>query len=377
MTEPLPAALKTPEVSRFINRANQLRAIKPAIAYWCEYHAVNQIVGRGLHTTDDDCFNFTRTLIERLEATKAERADDDAIVDNDAGQAYVEQFAQETFGRAERTLRANKVTRQTADTFDAAATFFDLTHEWGAPEQEILQKIKFAKWNAARILKAIREGKDPNESNPKLAASEPPEQTLQLDDPSVQQILSPRPLPASVEDVPDAPDAPHQPLVSPPPVQEEYFPPRPSAPPDPPIFAPADPSQGPESSREPPPMSPAQDFAPSAPPQIPAHLSPQSPAHLPSHFPPPFPPQAPSPGISSPPAWSPAQAAAPPAAAVPPAFLGGAPTPIVAQAAPTMNSRDINQAQKHAKWAISALNFEDVPTAISELRNALAMLGAR
>ncbi len=35
------------------------------------------------------------------------------------------------------------------------------------------------------------------------------------------------------------------------------------------------------------------------------------------------------------------------------------------------------QAQKHAKWAISALNFEDVPTAVRELQSALAVLGAR
>jgi vacuolar protein sorting-associated protein VTA1 len=35
------------------------------------------------------------------------------------------------------------------------------------------------------------------------------------------------------------------------------------------------------------------------------------------------------------------------------------------------------QAQKHAKWAISALNFEDVPTAVKELRHALEALGAR
>lgn len=76
-----------------------------------EYHAVNQIVGKGLHTTDDDTFNYTKTLLERLEETKTERADDDAIVDNTAGQAYVEQFAQQTFDRAERTLRADKVTR--------------------------------------------------------------------------------------------------------------------------------------------------------------------------------------------------------------------------------------------------------------------------
>lgn len=34
------------------------------------------------------------------------------------------------------------------------------------------------------------------------------------------------------------------------------------------------------------------------------------------------------------------------------------------------------KAQKHARWAISALNFEDVNTAIKELRGALETLGA-
>jgi vacuolar protein sorting-associated protein VTA1 len=36
----------------------------------------------------------------------------------------------------------------------------------------------------------------------------------------------------------------------------------------------------------------------------------------------------------------------------------------------------IIEAQKHAKWAISALNFEDVNTAVKELRTALHALGA-
>jgi vacuolar protein sorting-associated protein VTA1 len=34
------------------------------------------------------------------------------------------------------------------------------------------------------------------------------------------------------------------------------------------------------------------------------------------------------------------------------------------------------EAAKHAKWAISALNFEDVNTAVKELRLALQSLGA-
>jgi vacuolar protein sorting-associated protein VTA1 len=37
----------------------------------------------------------------------------------------------------------------------------------------------------------------------------------------------------------------------------------------------------------------------------------------------------------------------------------------------------IAKAQKHARWAISALNYEDVETAVKELKNALNTLGVR
>ncbi|KAF5021147.1 hypothetical protein F66182_6847 [Fusarium sp. NRRL 66182] len=391
MAEPLPAALKIPEVSRFINRANQLRTIKPAIAYWCEYHAVNQIVGKSLHTTDDDAFEFTKTLIERLEATKTERADDDAIVDNAAGQAYVEQFAQQTFDRAERTLRADKVTRKTADTFDAAATFFDLTREWGEPEPKVVKKIKFAKWNAARILKAIREGKDPNETNPKAPEPEV-EPALDPSDPEVQ-LLSGTPR-ASVEDAPDAGEPPSVPSFTdePPRIPDDpgYFPPQPQQAPEP--FVPSPLSQSPTPGLSggppvpppvglPPAVSPVPEVPAQPATQIPLQPSPQIPTKLPSQYAPP-PPQ-PFTNPSAPPSWTTTPSAPHPVASNPPPVIPQAPAPQPYAPAPVQGTgvaadhRDINQAQKHAKWAISALNFEDIPTAVKELRNALALLGAQ
>ncbi|KAM3465095.1 hypothetical protein BB8028_0003g09700 [Beauveria bassiana] len=365
MAEPLPAAFKIPEISRFINRANQLRAVKPAIAYWCEYHAVNQIVGKSLHTTDDECFNFTRTLIERLEATKAERADDDAITDNTAGQAYVEMFAQETFDRAERTMRANRVTRQTADTFDAAATFFDLTREWGTPEPETLQKIKFAKWNAARILKAIRQGDDPNESNPKAPEPEPEDPAEVELDPATHGAstsLQPSARQASVEDVPDEgdllPSVPHTMATA---TDAGGFPPvAPAVTTSEPPFVPSPSVTSPHSSR----------------PQVPPQPSPQIPTKITTE-------NIPSP---EPLPTQPREAATPmvppPVASAPAPIPSPAPAPAAAPASAyttttNIHHKDLNQAQKHAKWAISALNFDDVPTAVKELRNALAMLGAQ
>jgi vacuolar protein sorting-associated protein VTA1 len=59
-----------------------------------------------------------------------------------------------------------------------------------------------------------------------------------------------------------------------------------------------------------------------------------------------------------------------------------APSPIPQQQPPpasysVTSHKNLDKAQKHAKFAISALNFDDVPTAVQELRNALASLGAQ
>ncbi|KAI6784591.1 Vacuolar protein sorting-associated protein-like protein [Emericellopsis cladophorae] len=377
MAEALPESLKIPEVSRFIKRAGQLRSVKPAVAYWCEYRAVNQIVGKGLHSGEEDAFAFTTNLIDQLEATKAEHAAEDAITDNEVAKVYIEQFAQQTFDRAERTLRADKVTRQTADTFDAAATFFDLLREWGELEPEVLQKIKFAKWNAARILKALREGRDPNESNPKQpeqAEGGEEEGTTGLDpnDLDVEELasLGTVPQPATVQDAPDAGESlgsagppPH------PPAPEDYFPtgphpPQPSTPGSvvPPSVPASMPSVAPEG-----PVSAASSIPPGPSPHLPTKLS--------SQFAPPPGPAFPGSSASSLPPSVPQQQLSTPS--LPQPVPVPAPAPAPSAPPPAAHYKDLNQAQKHAKWAISALNFEDVPTAVQELRNALAALGAQ
>ncbi|KAI0881605.1 DUF605-domain-containing protein [Annulohypoxylon maeteangense] len=410
MAANIPAKLKQAGITPFIVRATQLEAAKPVISYWCFYWAVNQILGKGLHSSDDDCHLFTTNLMEKLEHIKEGQVGNDAIHDDVAGQAYVEQFAQETFDRALRPLKANKVTQQTASTFEAAATFFQLVNIWGQADAETQEKIKYAKWNAARILKAIKDGKDPNESNPKQEEVKQ-EEALDPDDPEVQMIRAAQPRPASVEDAPDddgirhptaaesyqtfpapvseptsspVPTKPNLEQVSPivppgPPTREPggYFPNEPSAPdtldlpstidmppPGPATYdltgSPIIPSP---SSHDPalPPSAPPQDFyrdRPSAPPFVPPqqqhHIPPPAPAPSHSYYS-----QPPQPVVSQP-LPVPVQQ-----------YNGGAPN------SSNVDDMAMTQAQKHAKWAISALNFEDVPTAVRELRAALASLGAQ
>lgn len=329
--------------------------------------------------------------------------------------------------------------RQTADTFQAAATFLELVNIWNPPDAETQAKIKYAKWNAVRIVKALKEGKDPNESNPKTEPA--PEESLpELDpnDPEVQGLgAAPTPLQASVEEVPDEQDnveqklarqssidqslhpsaqvsargspAPEKfdpyprdgfpytaiqddnvsPLETTPPTGRNgsigggYFPeiptftsapielPNPTAPPsdaldlglpEQPTFAPGSHISQDFESFPP----PALEDLPSAAPQDYYKLPPPAP---PVHHVAPPPPQ---------PQWQPAPVVAAP---IPPSAPQPAPQPIQPQRQlknSELNTDDvaIAKAQKHARWAISALNFEDAETAVRELRDALKTLGA-
>jgi vacuolar protein sorting-associated protein VTA1 len=314
------------------------------------------------------------------------------------------------------------VTRQTADTFDAAATFFDLLHAWGQPEAEVLQKIKFAKWNAARIMRAIREGKDPNESNPKIpepeAEGEGERELAELQN----ELASPStgagagagadagagssaPRPAQIEEVPDAGE-PVRPVVStsteqPPPMppssHDGYFPSPTEGVPSTEPFVPSPLSHSPTGTAAAV-SGPSTDTTSG----LPINQSFSQPQ------PPSFTPSAPSPNNdpSAPPSWTTTPSVPHPASSNPPPVMSGFAAPqvftppppsFVSAPAPqhlptpqtqinpqpsavdnaTASYQDIAAAQKHAKWAISALNFEDVPTAISELRKALATLGAQ
>lgn len=103
------------------------------------------------------------------------------------------------------------------------------------------------------------------------------------------------------------------------------------------------------------------------PPAFPSAVFPSAPA---------LPPQQPHPPHPhAPPAPPPTRSAAPTSAPA------RAPPPAAAPAAPPRPRRDeydpmeVAQMQKHCRWAISALNYDDFETARKELRLALAMLG--
>ncbi|KJY02487.1 DUF605-domain-containing protein [Zymoseptoria brevis] len=400
MAAALPAKLKAaaPDVQRFATRAAQLEKFKPIVSYWCEYYILQQILSKELHSSDEECTNYAVQLMDKLEKYKVENSTNDAVVDDVAAKAYVENFALETFSRGDEAQRANKVTKQTADAFQASVTFMELVSIWGPLEPEFVAKIKFAKFHALRIAKAIKAGEDPNASNPVVERPAEPVD-IEMDDGIEAELKSMENnvgvyRPPAVESAPDSgypsqgQSTPHAEAMAPPavpsrtlnehtvasgvgqehalatsPVHAAIGPSR--APSIGGGYFPAIPGEPSNTNTQPP--TPSSPQAPSDPadfyntsPSREAAPPPPAVGALPQGRP-----VAPTPHhMSTQPARAPAPTTSQPISTPPPA--GGYKT----------DDDSILAAQKHAKWAISALNFEDAVTAVKELRSALQSLGA-
>jgi vacuolar protein sorting-associated protein VTA1 len=293
--------------------------------------------------------------------------------------------------------------RQTADTFQAAATFLELCQIWGDIDPEIAGRIKFAKYHAVRIVKAIKAGEDPNATNPapkeeeEAAVADP---DVQAFDESVAEQAS-KPRQASVEEIQDEADRLGRQMANKSSLDESLHPSRASSLPRPPVSSTPDIPSVPQNAPGSPgrmdiddqhagglelPSTPGTIGGSSGVPNLPDTPGSHAPhTSNPSNTFQSFPPPAASPSVPAPnPAsfYDPTSASAhipPPAASpsVPAARAPVAPPPAApSQPLHGVDDNSITLAQKHARWAVSALTFDDVDTAIKELKNSLRYLGA-
>jgi vacuolar protein sorting-associated protein VTA1 len=290
-------------------------------------------------------------------------------------------------------------------------------------------KIKYAKFQCARILKAIKAGEDPNAATPEeeeealpIMPYVSPNRTSHpsIQSPPVDGTIPPNTQPMKHGPSPQSPDSPsfnppNQPsfqgsdTISPKLSQMNLgtFQPPSSFSPDPRAAPTTLPLQPSTPTTFPPSLplnsntssqisgSPPNQFSPVPPPRPPPFSSPHN-QDLPANYytsqslqqrpPPPPPPVAPPPSnyYTQPSApshqsgpfqpstqsYQPTSSYQPPAPQPSPSYFPPQPQVVV-------DDEAIAKAQKHARWAISALNYDDVETAVKELKNALNTLGVR
>ncbi|KAG5652066.1 hypothetical protein H0H81_006421 [Sphagnurus paluster] len=156
---PLSSVLKP--ISPYLQRAHELRIQDPVMAYWCAYNAAQ--IGVSLKAKDPASRDVLFALLSTLERLKREIGPNDAVDIESVSSSYVENFALRNFALADNEDRAGSTTRSTAKKFLASAQFLEVLKIFPQTEVSELtqEKIKYAKWKAADIAKAFREGRKP------------------------------------------------------------------------------------------------------------------------------------------------------------------------------------------------------------------------
>ncbi|KAF8983717.1 hypothetical protein BGZ46_009679 [Entomortierella lignicola] len=145
----VPEGLKS--IAPYLQRAAQLQ--EP------NYYAAKLAIPKASQDTSNKA--FVVELLDTLEKQRKEIGENEAISNDLVGYAYIENFALKIFSKADDEDHAGQGSQKTAKNFVAAANFLDLLKVFGEIDSEVEQKIKYSKWRAAEIVKAIRDGRQP------------------------------------------------------------------------------------------------------------------------------------------------------------------------------------------------------------------------
>ncbi|XP_046752899.1 vacuolar protein sorting-associated protein VTA1 homolog isoform X3 [Diprion similis] len=344
-----PAPLKS--IQHFLKAAAEHDQRDPVVSYWCRLHALQ--TGLKLSTKTSEETGFLLKLMDWLEQTKKAQHENEAITNEVAAQAHLENYAHKLFMYADSNDRASNFGKNVIKAFYSAGVIYDVLTTFGELSEEAAQNRKYAKWKAAYIHNCLKNGETPvagpmkgedeqNEDADADAASGPPgniPSTSGLaDDPETEPEHN------SDEENQENDDEGGISQPGPPSGTDAFgFP------------------SVPQSSAQnfpTPPSNPSQGNLPY--PNLPSFNStPISPA---PYNPTPAPPSTPTNATPSQP--SAADYKSTPTAEGEIEFWRGVPLSI----------EQMNKAQKYVKWAGSALNYDDVSTAVLNLRKALQLL---
>ncbi|KAI5065230.1 hypothetical protein GOP47_0019925 [Adiantum capillus-veneris] len=139
----------------YLQRADELQKHEPLVAYYCRLYGME----RGLKIPVKERTKTTNAILVSL-MNQLEK-DKKTVQVSPEDNLYVEGFALSVFAKADKQDRAGRADLTTAKTFYAASIFIEVLHQFGPLQPDIEQKQKYAAWKAADIRKALSEGRKP------------------------------------------------------------------------------------------------------------------------------------------------------------------------------------------------------------------------
>ncbi|XP_058791825.1 vacuolar protein sorting-associated protein VTA1 homolog isoform X5 [Phymastichus coffea] len=152
-----PAPLKS--IQPYLKIANEHDQRDPIISYWCRLYALQ--TGLKLSTKTSDETAFLLKLMDWLESTKKANAENEAITNDVAAQAHLENWALKLFLYADKNDRASNFGKNVVQSFYTAGLLYDVLTTFGELSEEAIQNKKYAKWKAAYIHNCLKNGETP------------------------------------------------------------------------------------------------------------------------------------------------------------------------------------------------------------------------
>lgn len=306
-----PAQLKV--IQSYMKVASDVERIDPVVSYWVRLFSTETAL-----TVDKDspeCKTFLGAIILWLEQFKKTHKDNEAVSNQTVGQAHMENFVVALFNKADTLDREGTANKNTVKMFYMAAILFEAMAVFGTLSEEMSKRAKYAKFKAAYIQKCLKLGQIPKPG---------PIEGADLEDPSYNQNETTTTSDDKKSDTLNSQDSSSDANNS-------------KLPPDPYVMTP----------------SSAPVYPPSTPSQFPQ-------------------PTGTSPHKSEPAGSSSASIASSTTS------TGGKATIEITKYQATngvpLNAEDLMQGQKYCKFANSALQYDDIPTAVANLEKALKLL---
>ncbi|XP_037099888.1 vacuolar protein sorting-associated protein VTA1 homolog isoform X1 [Syngnathus acus] len=153
----VPAQLKA--VQHHLRTAQEHEKRDPVVAYYCRLYAMQ--TGMKLDSKTPECRKFLVKLMDQLESMKMELSDNDSITQEVVGNAHIENYALKMFLYADNEDRAGRFHKNMIKSFYTASLLLDVLSVFGELSDENIQHRKYARWKAAYIHNCLKNGETP------------------------------------------------------------------------------------------------------------------------------------------------------------------------------------------------------------------------
>ncbi|KAH3672344.1 hypothetical protein WICMUC_004316 [Wickerhamomyces mucosus] len=165
------------DIQIYITRSNELSVVDPLISYFCKLYSVEQILNNGLHTSNEEISEFAMELLDKIEEFKQNKdglntENLDIINDKLTSISYILSFANGIFKKSLNQIVNQNSTKSTAISLLTSIQFFKILDLWNdeineiEESEQLSKKYKYAKYHASRILKTLKNGENPNDYVP-------------------------------------------------------------------------------------------------------------------------------------------------------------------------------------------------------------------